>query len=97
MRKGVRQLNSTVCNLALFISLSNSLLLGSAANQALRVYSYLNRTSMRAIQAMLLMSYFLMNDNHASDAYAWAGIHLRQSYAMRSVLVKWYNIDWDVC
>lgn len=55
----------------------------SAANQALRVYSYLNRTSMRAIQAMLLMSYFLMNDNHASDAYAWAGIHLRQSYAMR--------------
>ena len=29
------------------------------------------------------MSYFLMNDNHASDAYAWAGIHLRQSYAMR--------------
>lgn len=55
----------------------------SAANQALRVYSYLNRTSMRAIQAMLLMSYFLMNDNHASDAYAWAGIHLRQTYAMR--------------
>jgi len=80
----------------------------SAANQALRVYSYLNRTSMRAIQAMLLMSYFLMNDNHASgeslrgfdlilntgrlhrwltdlpsDAYAFAGIHLRQAYAMR--------------
>ncbi|KAK6434254.1 hypothetical protein LTR95_009562 [Oleoguttula sp. CCFEE 5521] len=55
----------------------------SAANQALRLYSYLNRTSMRAIQAMLLMAYFLMNDNHASDAYAWAGIHLRQSYAMR--------------
>ena len=55
----------------------------SAANQALRVYSYLNRTSLRAIQAMLLMAYFLMNDNHASDAYAWAGIHLRQSYAMR--------------
>ena len=55
----------------------------SAANQALRIYSYLNRTSMRAIQAMLLMAYFLMNDNHASDAYAWAGIHLRQSYAMR--------------
>lgn len=55
----------------------------SAANQALRVYSYLNRTSMRAIQAMLFMSYFLMNDNHASDAYAWAGIHLRQTYALR--------------
>lgn len=24
-----------------------------------------------------------MNDNHTSDAFAWAGIHLRQSYAMR--------------
>lgn len=55
----------------------------SAANQALRVYSYLNRTSMRAIQAMLLMNYFLLNNNHASDAYAFAGIHLRQAYAMR--------------
>lgn len=32
---------------------------------------------------MLLMAYFLMNDNHASDAYAWAGIHLRQTYALR--------------
>lgn len=24
-----------------------------------------------------------MNDNHASDAYAWSGIHLRQAYALR--------------
>jgi len=32
---------------------------------------------------MVLLSYFLMNDNHASDAYAWSGIHLRQAYAMR--------------
>lgn len=32
---------------------------------------------------MLLLAYFLMNDNHASDAYAWAGIVLRQAYAMR--------------
>lgn len=55
----------------------------SAANQALRIYSYLNRASMRSIQAMLLLGYFLMNDNHASDAYAWAGILLRQTYAMR--------------
>ena len=55
----------------------------SAANQALRIYSYLNRASMRSIAAMLLLGYFLMNDNHASDAYAWAGILLRQAYAMR--------------
>ena len=32
---------------------------------------------------MLLLTYFLMNDNHASDAYAWSGILLRQAYAMR--------------
>ncbi|PSK40040.1 hypothetical protein B9Z65_7980 [Elsinoe australis] len=55
----------------------------SAANQALRIYSYLNRASMRSIGAMVLLTYFLMNDNHASDAYAWSGILLRQAYAMR--------------
>lgn len=55
----------------------------SAANQALRIYSYLNRASMMSISAMLLLGYFLMNDNHASDAYAWGGILLRQAYALR--------------
>ncbi|PNS17045.1 hypothetical protein CAC42_5009 [Sphaceloma murrayae] len=55
----------------------------SAANQALRIYSYLNRASMRSMAAMILLTYFLMNDNHASDAYAWSGILLRQAYAMR--------------
>lgn len=55
----------------------------SAANQALRIYSYLNRASMRSVAAMILLGYFLMNDNHASDAYAWCGILLRQAYAMR--------------
>lgn len=55
----------------------------SAANQALRIYSYLNRASTRSVAAMLLLGYFLMNDNHASDAYAWCGILLRQAYVMR--------------
>ncbi|KAF2219593.1 fungal-specific transcription factor domain-containing protein [Elsinoe ampelina] len=55
----------------------------SAANQALRIYSYLNRASMRSMAAMTLLTYFLMNDNHASDAYAWSGILLRQAYALR--------------
>ncbi|GAB7349076.1 hypothetical protein MBLNU459_g8035t1 [Dothideomycetes sp. NU459] len=55
----------------------------SAANQALRIYSYLNRSSIRAVGAMILLGYFLMNDNHASDAYAWGGILLRQTYALR--------------
>ena len=32
---------------------------------------------------MILLAYFLMNDNHASDSYAWAGLMLRQAYAMR--------------
>lgn len=32
---------------------------------------------------MILLGYFLMNDNHASDAYAWGGILLRQAYALR--------------
>ncbi|GAM84650.1 hypothetical protein ANO11243_026490 [Dothideomycetidae sp. 11243] len=55
----------------------------SAANQALRIYSYLNRASLRSLAAMILLTYFLMNDNHASDAYAWSGILLRQAYALR--------------
>ena len=55
----------------------------SAANQSLRVYSLLNRASLNSLSAMLLLTYFLMNDNHASDAYAFAGILLRQAYAMR--------------
>ena len=44
--------------------------------------SYLSRPSMRSIQAMVLMTYFLMNDNHASDAWAFAGILNRQAYAL---------------
>lgn len=54
----------------------------SAAHQALRTSSYLNKTSMRSIQAMVLITYFLINDNHASDGWAFAGILIRQAYAM---------------
>ncbi|KAI9688061.1 MAG: hypothetical protein M1822_001566 [Bathelium mastoideum] len=54
----------------------------SAAHQALSISSYMNRTTMHTIQAMVLIAYFLMNDNHASDAWAFAGILLRQAYAM---------------
>jgi len=31
---------------------------------------------------MVLMIYFLMNDNHAADAWAFAGILIRQAYAL---------------
>jgi Fungal specific transcription factor domain len=54
----------------------------SAAHQALRMSSYLNKTSIRSIQAMVLITYFLINDNHASDGWAFAGILVRQAYAM---------------
>ncbi len=54
----------------------------SAAHQSLRLHSYLNRASVRSIQAMLLITYFLINDNHASDGWAFAGILVRQAYAM---------------
>lgn len=54
----------------------------SASQQALRLSSYLSRTSVRTLQAMVLISYFLMNDNHASDAWAFGGVLMRQSYAM---------------
>jgi hypothetical protein len=54
----------------------------SAAHQSLRMSSYLNKASVRSIQAMVLITYFLINDNHASDGWAFAGILIRQSYAM---------------
>jgi hypothetical protein len=54
----------------------------SAAHQSLRMSSYLNKASIRSIQAMVLITYFLINDNHASDGWAFAGILSRQAYAM---------------
>lgn len=54
----------------------------SAGHQALRMSSYLNKTSIQSIQAMVLITYFLINDNHASDGWAFAGILMRQAYAM---------------
>jgi hypothetical protein len=54
----------------------------SAAHQALRMSSYMNKASVRSIQAMVLITYFLINDNHASDGWAFAGVLIRQAYAM---------------
>ncbi|KAF7544875.1 hypothetical protein G7046_g9689 [Stylonectria norvegica] len=54
----------------------------SASNQALRMSKYLSTASLRSVQAMVLMTYFLINDNHASDGWAFAGILIRQAYAM---------------
>jgi hypothetical protein len=54
----------------------------SASNQALRMSSYLSSASLQSIQAMVLITYFLINDNHASDGWAFAGILMRQAYAM---------------
>ncbi|KAK7743171.1 hypothetical protein SLS53_004256 [Cytospora paraplurivora] len=54
----------------------------SASNQALRMGSYLSSASIRSIQTMVLMVYFLINDNHASDGWSFAGILMRQAYAM---------------
>lgn len=54
----------------------------SAAHQSLRLYSFLSRTSLKTVQAMVLIGYFLMNDNKATDAWAFGGILTRQAYAM---------------
>ncbi len=54
----------------------------SAGNQALRMSSYLSTATISSVQAMVLLVYFLINDNHASDGWAFAGIVMRQAYAM---------------
>ncbi|GAW14338.1 hypothetical protein ANO14919_037390 [Xylariales sp. No.14919] len=54
----------------------------SAANQALRMSSYLSAASIHSVQAMVLLCYFLINDSHVSDGWAYAGILIRQAYSM---------------
>ena len=54
----------------------------SASHQALKVINYLGRPSIRSMQTQVLITYFLMNDNHASDAWAFAGILTRHAYAL---------------
>ncbi len=54
----------------------------SASNQALRLSSYMSTASIRSIQAMVLITYFLINDDHPADGWAFAGILIRQAYAM---------------
>ncbi len=54
----------------------------SACHQALHLGAYLNRTSVPTLQAMVFMTYFLSNANRSSDAWAFAGIVIRQAYAI---------------
>ncbi len=54
----------------------------SAAQQGLCLSSYLSTAKLNTLQCMVLMCYFLMNDNHASDAWSFGGILVRQAYAM---------------
>ncbi|KAL2672092.1 fungal-specific transcription factor domain-containing protein [Phyllosticta citricarpa] len=54
----------------------------SAAHQALRISGYLSRISLRTIQAMVLINYFLMNKNSASDAWSFGGVLIHQSLAI---------------
>ena len=54
----------------------------SAAHQALKISSYLNRGSFFTVQAIVLLCYFLMNDNKASDAWGFGGVLVRHVYAM---------------
>lgn len=53
----------------------------SACYQSMRLYSYLNRTSVRCLQAMIFMTYFLMNSGRTSDGWAFSGTLIRQATA----------------
>ncbi|KAG7408551.1 hypothetical protein Forpe1208_v012399 [Fusarium oxysporum f. sp. rapae] len=47
-------------------------LYASASSQSLRISSYLSSASLGSIQAMVLFVHFLVNNNHASDAWAFS-------------------------
>lgn len=51
----------------------------SAGHQALKVINYLGRPTIRIVQTQVLVTYFLMNDNHAIDAWGFAGILTRHA------------------
>lgn len=55
----------------------------SAGHQAIRISSYLNRISITTVQTMILFFYFLINDNHISDAWTFSGITQRQAYVLQ--------------
>lgn len=55
----------------------------SAAHQALRISSYWNHVTMHTVQAMAMTFYFLINDNHVSDAYTHTGMTVRQAYVLQ--------------
>ncbi|RKK10439.1 hypothetical protein BFJ65_g14439 [Fusarium oxysporum f. sp. cepae] len=57
-------------------------LYASASSQSLRISSYLSSASFGSIQAMVLFVHFLVNNNHASDAWAFSGILVRQAQSM---------------
>ncbi len=61
---------------------SSAELFASACHQALHLGAYLNRTSVQTLQAMIFMTYFLMNVNQATAAWAFSGIMIRQAYAL---------------
>ena len=55
----------------------------SAAHQALRLSSYWNHITIPTIQSMLKTFYFLINDNHVSDAWTCTGISVRQAQVLQ--------------
>lgn len=57
-------------------------LFASACHQALQLGAYLTQTSVPILQAMLLMTYYLVNANRSSDGWAFLGIVIRQAYAI---------------
>ncbi|TVY74004.1 Sorbicillinoid biosynthetic cluster transcription factor 2 [Fusarium oxysporum f. sp. cubense] len=63
-------------------------LYASASSQSLRISSYLSSASLGSIQAMVLFVHFLVNNNHASDAWAFSGILVRQAQAMVYIAIQ---------
>ncbi|KAI9725344.1 MAG: hypothetical protein M1828_003194 [Chrysothrix sp. TS-e1954] len=55
----------------------------SAAHQALRLSSYWNHITTSTVQAMIKTFYFLINDDHVSDAWTCVGITVRQAQVLK--------------
>ncbi|KAF2165804.1 hypothetical protein M409DRAFT_24091 [Zasmidium cellare ATCC 36951] len=54
----------------------------SASHQSLCLFSYLNRCSLSTMQTMVMITYYLISNNHISDAWTFSGMTQRQAYGL---------------
>lgn len=67
----------------------------SASHQALCLFSYMNRCSLTTMQTMIMITYYLISNNHISDAWTFSGMTQRQAYGLGLNLIPYISRPED--